>query len=73
MLVSCNQPRVPCPTFVFSLLCVEIVNEVRIFPSDFILRCWQMELFPINMKRVAKHSHKLLNPSGDSQMLFLTC
>jgi len=73
MLVSCNRPRVPCPTFVFSL-CVEIFNEVRIFPSDFISRCWQMELlFPINTKRVAKHSHKLLNPSGESQMLFLTC
>jgi len=58
MLVSCNQPRVPCPTFVFSLLCVEIVNEVGIFPSDFILRCWQMELlFPIYTKRVAKHGH----------------
>jgi hypothetical protein len=38
MLVSCNRPRVPSPNFAFSLLCVEIVNEVRIFPSDIVFK-----------------------------------
>jgi hypothetical protein len=38
MLVSCNWSRVPCLTFAFNLLCVEIVNKVRIFPSDYIFK-----------------------------------